>query len=109
MRRYLNGEAWDVTDVHLARADPVMADLITRYGPVDDHLDGVVDDLYGALIFAIVNQQISGRAAHAIFERLTARFGGRTPTPDELLGSDLETLRAAVGLSHAKAHALHSL
>jgi DNA-3-methyladenine glycosylase II len=37
------------------------------------------------------------------------RFGGRTPTPRELLDDDPEALRAAAGLSRAKVAFLRSL
>ena len=66
-------------------------------------------DVYGALVRAITGQQLSITAARAIFGRLTARFGGRTPTPAELLADDPDELRAAAGLSRAKVVALRSL
>jgi DNA-3-methyladenine glycosylase II len=40
---------------------------------------------------------------------MTERFGGRTPSPQELLDDDPEELRAAVGLSRAKVAFLRSL
>jgi DNA-3-methyladenine glycosylase II len=49
------------------------------------------------------------RAARAIYGRLTARFEGRAPTPQEILDDDPEELRAAAGLSHAKVGFLRSL
>ena len=58
---------------------------------------------------SIVSQQLSTKAARAIYGRLTARFGGRTPTPEEVLADDPEELRAAAGLSHAKVGFLRSL
>lgn len=109
MSTYADGTPLDAADNHLARADPVMAGLIERFGPVDQHLVTVADDLFGALIFGIIGQQISTHAAAAIYGRMTARFGGRTPTPDELLTDDPDTMRTAVGLSHAKTTALRSL
>jgi DNA-3-methyladenine glycosylase II len=67
------------------------------------------DDHYGALVRSIVGQQLSTRAARAIYARLTERFGGRTPTPVEVLEDDPDELRAAAGLSHAKVRYLRSL
>src|SRR5438270_5446595 len=67
------------------------------------------DDRYGALIRAIVGQQLSTTAARAIYARLTDRYGGRTPTPVEVLEDDPEQLRAAAGLSRAKVSFLRSL
>ena len=48
-------------------------------------------------------------AARAIFGRLTERYGGRTPTPQELLDDDPDELRTAAGLSRAKVAYLRSL
>jgi DNA-3-methyladenine glycosylase II len=58
---------------------------------------------------SIVGQQLSTKAARAIYERLLAHFGGHTPTPDEVLAADPEDMRAAAGLSHAKVGFLRSL
>ena len=74
-----------------------------------DRRTGRPGDHYGALLRSIVGQQLSVRAARAIFERLTARYGGRTPTPQEVLDEDAEELRAAAGLSRAKVASLRSL
>ena len=58
---------------------------------------------------SIVGQQLSTKAARAIYGRLTDRFGGRTPTPAEVLADDPDELRTAAGLSHAKVRYLRSL
>jgi DNA-3-methyladenine glycosylase II len=96
---------------HLRAADPVMRTLIDEIGP--DRRDprrGVAPhDHYGALIRSIVGQQLSTSAARAIYTRLTDRYGGRTPTPVEVLEDDPEELRAAAGLSRAKVSFLRSL
>jgi DNA-3-methyladenine glycosylase II len=57
----------------------------------------------------ITGQQLSVLAARAIYGRLTERFGGRAPTPQEILDDDPEELRAAAGLSRAKVGFLRSL
>jgi DNA-3-methyladenine glycosylase II len=95
----------------LAQADPVLGALIAQLGPDDPSRwhDGRPSDHYGALVRAIVGQQLSTKAARAIFGRLTERFEGRTPTPQELLDDDMEALRAAAGLSRAKVAYLRSL
>jgi DNA-3-methyladenine glycosylase II len=67
------------------------------------------DDHYGALVRSIVGQQLSTKAARAIYERLIARFDGRPPTPGEVLADDPEELRAAAGLSRSKVGFLRSL
>jgi DNA-3-methyladenine glycosylase II len=66
-------------------------------------------DHYGALVRAIIGQQLSVAAARAIYGRLTGLFDGRPPTPQELLDQDPERLRSAVGLSRAKVAFLRSL
>ena len=58
---------------------------------------------------AIVGQQLSVSAARSIYGRLTARFGDRPPTPQEVLDDEPEELRAAAGLSRAKVSYLRSL
>jgi DNA-3-methyladenine glycosylase II len=96
---------------HLRAADPVLAELIAAVGALPDSREGRPDreDHYGALVRAIVGQQLSVRAARAIYGRLTQRFGDRPPTPEEILADDPEQLRAAAGLSHAKVRYLRSL
>jgi DNA-3-methyladenine glycosylase II len=89
----------------------VLAQLIADAGPLPDPRAGRPDrdDHYGALVRAIVGQQLSVAAARTIYSRLTARFGDRTPTPEEILADDPEELRAAAGLSRAKVGYLRSL
>lgn len=99
---------------HLRGADPVLAEVIDRIGPLPTDDDeaasrGRPDDHYGALVRSIVGQQLSVAAARTIYGRLTARFDGRTPTPAEVLGDDPEALRAAAGLSRMKVAFLRSL
>lgn len=96
-------------DEHLATADPVMRSLIERLGPIEEDAPGPLPDLYGALLRAITGQQLSVRSARAIHGRLLARFGGRPPSPRELLDDDPEEMRAAAGLSRAKVASLRSL
>ena len=59
-------------------------------------------DLFGALVFQIIGQQISVIAATAIFTRLTEQFGGRVPDAGEVAAVDQGTLRG-LGLSRRKA------
>jgi DNA-3-methyladenine glycosylase II len=97
--------------VDLRSADPVLARLIDAIGPLTDAREGRgdLDDHYGALVRSITGQQLSVLAARSIYNRLTARFGGRPPTPQEILADDPEELRAAAGLSRAKVGYLRSL
>ena len=87
-----------------------MAELIERHGKLDteQRRRGRPGDAYGALVRSIVGQQLSTKAARTIYERLTEVFGGRTPTPRELLDTDPDVIRAA-GLSRAKVAYLRDL
>jgi DNA-3-methyladenine glycosylase II len=101
----------EASDAQLSK-DPVLARLIAEQGgplPLEHDSRGRPSDVYGALVRAITGQQLSVKAAQAIYGRLIARFGGRTPTPAELLADDPEGLRAAAGLSRAKVASLRSL
>jgi DNA-3-methyladenine glycosylase II len=107
---------------HLRRADPVLGavidEVVREAGgvrptlPPDPALPAnpdIPDDHYGVLVRAIVSQNISSFAARSIFRRLTERFGGRPPTPQEILEGDPDELRQAAGLSRAKTTSLLSL
>jgi DNA-3-methyladenine glycosylase II len=100
---------------HLRTADPVLAGVIETVGSLGDPRAGRgragtgSNDHYGALVRAIAGQQLSVLAARSIYNRLTSRFDGRAPTPQEILADDPEELRAAAGFSRAKVSYLRSL
>ncbi|MBA2240392.1 MAG: hypothetical protein H0W09_03980 [Solirubrobacterales bacterium] len=97
-------------EVALAMADPKLAGLIGRFGrlSVEQRRRGRPEDPYGALLRAIVGQQLSVKAAATIFGRVVALFDGRSPAPEELLAIDPAELRAA-GLSGRKVEYLRDL
>jgi DNA-3-methyladenine glycosylase II len=92
---------------HLKHADPILGRIIDRVGqlPPGPRSEGTH---LGALARSIVYQQLSGKAASTIHGRFEALYGGRAPTPQELLGTPDEQLRA-VGLSRQKALYLKDL
>ena len=94
----------------LRASDPVMRRLVDEHGPLDEkqRRRGRPLEPYGALVRSIVGQQLSTKAARSIYERLTALFDGRTPSPAELLAADPEEVRS-VGLSRPKVGYLRSL
>ena len=96
---------------HLRAADPVLRGLIDEIGveTLGERRITRSRDHYGALVRTIVGQQLSTRSARAIYDRLIERFGGRAPTPEEILADDPNELRTSVGLSHAKVRYLRSL
>lgn len=98
----------------LAAADPVMAALIERIGPIDlasrlrRRREERPNDAYGALLRTIIGQQLSTKAARTIYGRVRELFGGRTPTPEELLATGEDELRGA-GLSGRKVEYVRDL
>src|ERR1700684_3535913 len=95
----------------LSAADPVMAGLIEQCGviPSPPRKKAAPEEHYGALLHAVVNQQLSVKAGAAIDGRLAERSGGPTPTPEQLLADDPEELRLAAGLSRSKVGFMRSL
>lgn len=96
---------------HLAAADKVMAGLVSRIGAMTmerRRRGRPKGDAYGALLRAIIGQQLSVKAAATIFDRVLAIFGGRMPTAQELLEADADALRGA-GLSGRKVEYLKDL
>jgi DNA-3-methyladenine glycosylase II len=90
----------------LAARDPVLARLVTLVGPIT-HRPRDPDGPFGALVRAIVYQQLAGRAAQAIHGRVRTTVG-ETLTPEALAATPDPALRAA-GLSANKLAALRDL
>ncbi len=65
-------------------------------------------DLFGALLFQVTGQQLSVTATRRILDRIEMSFGGRLPSPAELLEVPQESLRQA-GLSWRKVATLRDL
>ena len=65
-------------------------------------------DLFGSLLFQVAGQQLSVAATRRTVERVMSLFGGRLPSPEELLGAEPGDLRAA-GLSWRKLNTLRDL
>src|SRR3979411_829951 len=96
---------------HLRAADPVLASLIDRHPGFDPRAwmaQLPKMDAFGALLFQVVGQQLSVIATRAIIGRLSALFGGRLPTPQEMVDADPEEVRQT-GLSRRKVETLRSL
>jgi DNA-3-methyladenine glycosylase II len=95
----------------LRRADPVLARVIDE-NPVFDPEAWIRTlpklDLFGALVFEVIGQQISVVAATAIFRRLLEHFGNAVPDAQELATIDVDVLRE-LGLSRQKARTIREL
>lgn len=89
----------------LSRADPVIASLITMHGPcqLSPHTD-----YYQQLVRSIIGQQLSVKAAATIYNRFLGLFNGSMPTPEQIITTSTEDLRA-IGCSYQKASYIHDL
>jgi DNA-3-methyladenine glycosylase II len=105
-----NADSWAPARAALRAADPSMASLVDADPTLDPDavLEGWPTDLWNALVFNVVGQQLSVAATRAILTRLEALQDGRLPTPAELLAADTETLRR-IGPSRAKTVYLRDL
>ena len=98
---------WDEACRHLARRDRVMKKLIPKFGEARLQSRG---DAFTTLARSIVGQQISVKAAQAVWDRFTAAVGGPSTrlAPAAVLVLDTPQLRGA-GLSARKAEYLSDL
>jgi DNA-3-methyladenine glycosylase II len=83
---------------HLSANDPVLAKVIEAHGTPDLNPH---NDHYGELVNSIVAQQLSSRAGNTIWQRVLDLFGGKMPTPAQLIAVDKEKIRAC-GVSYSK-------
>jgi DNA-3-methyladenine glycosylase II len=84
----------------LARRDPVIRDLIRRYGPCGMAAAQRADH-FAAIVKAITSQQLSVKASKTIYQRVADLFPGGTPTPEGFAAISDGQLRGA-GLSRQK-------
>lgn len=103
---------------HLSAADKKLAALIEQVGPFSLKVDELQSG-YEALAESIIYQQITGKAAQSILNKVKANLGqaqfasadnhsGDFPSPRKILSTDFDALRAC-GLSRGKALALQDL
>ena len=96
---------WEKAEKFLLK-DKYIGPLVKKYGkckirPIDQK------DYFKDLVDAIVQQQLSLKAAATIFGRITKELGGKV-TPERILRKKDETLRAC-GLSYSKIKYLKDL
>jgi DNA-3-methyladenine glycosylase II len=93
---------------HLSKSDPVLRKVIKK---IKLRNRARRDDYFESLVVAIVNQQLSGKAAATILKRFVALFPGRGkkfPTPKQVLKMPVPKMRKA-GLSKMKVSFLKDL
>ena len=92
---------------HLVEVEPQFANLIAKHGRCVLVEEDSEASIYESLMRAILFQQLSGKAASTIRNRLYALFPGHTcPPPEQLMALTTEEFRA-VGVSRQKAGYLH--
>jgi len=84
---------------HLRQSDPILREVIRRAGPYALKLKR---DRFQALVYSILAQQISGKAAAAMRKKLEDLAGPEGLTPRRISALSFEELRGA-GLSRQKA------
>ncbi len=88
--------------IRALKKDPKMAAVVRTHGKLDlSKYHKGAGSVFARLLRSIVYQQISGKAAAAILDRVLDLFPKRKPTPELLLKIPAEKLRAA-GLSTQK-------
>jgi DNA-3-methyladenine glycosylase II len=83
---------------HLKLHDPVLGGLIERIGP---YAIEYREPSFETLVRSIVFQQLSGKVARVIFDRLAGAMPGRVLTPEGILKLRPERMRR-LGLSRQK-------
>jgi DNA-3-methyladenine glycosylase II len=98
-------ELWDKARNHLRRRDEVLRPIIKTVGACKLQ---PISDLFAALVYSIVSQQISTKAAASIRTRLVNEACRGTLSPAALLRATEEELRLA-GLSTSKRRSMLDL
>ena len=98
---------YETAIAHLRTADPVLGDLMVRCGPCT--LEPGDTDPFVTLCRAIISQQLSGRAASTITERLESLFDSDVLTPADILATPASKRLRSLGLSRQKQASLKDL
>jgi DNA-3-methyladenine glycosylase II len=90
---------------HLSKNDILLAQIISKYGPctIEPHTN-----YYEELVSSIISQQLSVKAASTIYNRFKDLYGGKNPSPEQILQTDIEQIRQ-IGASYAKANYIKDL
>lgn len=89
---------------YLKKTDPVMSKIIDKHPDLQPRVwmkELPKLDAFGTLLFQVIGQQLSVYSTRAILGRLIKLFGGRMPTPKELLSVSSAKIHG-VGLSKRK-------
>jgi len=83
---------------HLKASDPVLGAIIDRVGPYRIEFR---EPVFDTLVRSIVFQQLSGKVARVIYDRLARALPGESVTPEGILSLRPERMRR-LGLSRQK-------
>lgn len=94
----INGRIAKQAAAYLRQVDPILRPIIDQVGVcmIAPHTN-----YYQELVDSIISQQLSVHAARSIEGRFRDLFGGKFPTAEQILTTDVETLRG-LGFSYAK-------
>jgi DNA-3-methyladenine glycosylase II len=90
---------------YLSSHDTILGEVI-KYAPLPAFVPH--KNYYQELVESIISQQLSVKAAATILKRFKELFSSDFPTPEDILATDIETLRS-VGLSRQKASYIKDL
>lgn len=86
---------------YLAERDPVLGQAISRIGHISRY---VIPDLFTAIVFNIIGQQISAKAAETVWQRICSAFANvenETLAPENIKNAEPQALQS-LGLSWRK-------
>jgi DNA-3-methyladenine glycosylase II len=84
---------------YLSQKDPKLASIIKSIG---DYSIKKHSEPFESLIQSIIYQQLSGKAANAIYKRFLNYYRCSIPTPQQIICTPSEVLRDKIGLSFKK-------
>jgi DNA-3-methyladenine glycosylase II len=89
---------------HLSK-DIKLKPVIKSIGRIELRKD---DDVFSSLVATIMSQQLSTKVARVFHNRYIELHGKKLPTPEQLLNTPFEKLRA-IGLSNAKSQYIQNI
>ncbi len=84
---------------YLSQKDCKLATIIKSVG---EYSKKTHNDPFESLIKSIISQQLSGKAANAIYNRFKIYYNNTKPTPYQIISTPIETFRTQIGLSMQK-------
>lgn len=88
---------------YLKQVDKTLGEAIERLGKVERM---IIPDLFAALLYAVIGQQISVKAAHTIWNRMQERFSEITPEKISIISTnDIQQC----GMTNRKAGYIHDI